>query len=535
MPRPSLHETAAFAKLQSLVASAPDLRQPETLNAGRIAAMKSSAVGFDLLFATQRVDNQILGALQSLADETEAVAQMRQIMAGEVMNRIEGFDCENRQVMHHAMRNVFADLARPELDGESEPLIAAAREELARLEAFLEALDSGKITNAKGETFTDMVNIGIGGSDLGPKAIYLALKAYAPAGHRAHFVSNVDPDDANEVLAGLDLSRTLVNVVSKSGSTLETLTNEELVASRFRQAGLDPAKHFVCVTGRGSPMDNPAKYLRAFYMYDSIGGRYSVSSMVGGVILGFGLGLDNFRQFLRGMRKMDLNALETDSRRNLSLLAALLGIWNRDFLAIPTLAVLPYSQALSRFAAHLQQCDMESNGKRIDRRGRAVPFATGPIVWGEPGTNGQHAFYQLIHQSETVVACDFIGFRESQRGADLQVKGSSSQEKLLANLLAQSLALASGKSSDNPNKQFPGNRPNSLLIGRQLTPESMGALLAFYENKISFQGLIWNINSFDQEGVQLGKVLANEILDALTGKAAANPATAALIEAAGLK
>ena len=375
----------------------------------------------------------------------------------------------------------------------------------------------GEVVNEKGETFTDMILVGIGGSDLGPRAIYLALKAYAVEGRRVHFISNVDPDDAASVLQGLDLSRTLVNVISKSGGTLETLTNETLVATEFEKQGLNISKHFVCVTGKGSPLDNPAKYLRSFYMFDFIGGRFSSSSMVGAVMLSFSLGYDSFIEFLRGCRKIDLNALETDIRKNLPLLTALLGVWNRSFLDIDNIAVLPYSQALSRFAAHLQQCDMESNGKRVNRAGVPLSYPTGPIVLGEPGTNGQHAFYQLIHQSETVVACDFIGFRKSQYGKDLEVQGTSSQGKLVANLLAQSIGLARGSFNENPNKHFPGNRPNSLLIADKLTPDVMGQLLALYENKIAFQGFIWNINSFDQEGVQLGKVLANEIIGFLQG------------------
>jgi glucose-6-phosphate isomerase len=209
---------------------------------------------------------------------------------------------------------------------------------------------------------------------------------------------------------------------------------------------------------------------------------------------------------------MDLAALTPEPLRNLPLMGALLGLWNRNYLGLPTLAVLPYSQGLIRFAAHLQQLDMESNGKRITRQGRPAGHATGPIVWGEPGTNGQHAFYQLIHQSETVVPCEFIGLRQSQYGQDREVEGTTSQQKLLANLLAQSLALATGQQSDNPNKVFPGNRPNSVLMADRLTPRSLGALLAYYEAKVAFQGFLWNINSFDQEGVQLGKVLANRLL-----------------------
>ncbi|MCI5159045.1 MAG: glucose-6-phosphate isomerase, partial [Candidatus Electrothrix sp. AUS1_2] len=290
------------------------------------------------------------------------------------------------------------------------------------------------------------------------------------------------------------------------------LTNEELVRSALTAAGLDPARHIIAVTGAGSPMDDPTRYLAAFHMYDYIGGRYSATSMVGGVTLAFALGYENFLEILRGANAMDQAGEQEDIQRNLPLLMALLGIWNRNFLGCNTVAVLPYSQALLRFPAHLQQCDMESNGKRINRLGEPVQWKTGPIVWGEPGTNGQHAFYQLLHQGTEVVPAEFIGFRESQYQADITIKGTTSQQKLLANMLAQSLALALGKEHENPNKSFPGNRPSSLIIADRLTPYSMGTLLALYENKIAFQGFCWNINSFDQEGVQLGKVLANRIL-----------------------
>jgi glucose-6-phosphate isomerase len=258
-------------------------------------------------------------------------------------------------------------------------------------------------------------------------------------------------------------------------------------------------------------------------MFDYIGGRYSVSSMVGGVMLSFAMGIDNFRDFLHGANLMDQAAEEEEIRKNIPLLLALLGIWNRNFLNCDTLAILPYSQALIRFVAHLQQCDMESNGKSINRQGQPLDYQTGPIIWGEPGTNGQHAFYQSLHQGTTIVPVEFIGFRQSQYDADMVQDGTSSQEKLAANLLAQSLAMAGGKKDANPNRSFAGNRPSSLLIADQLTPETMGQLLAIYENKIAFQGFIWNINSFDQEGVQLGKVLANRLLDLIAGKTAASP------------
>ncbi len=504
--------TAAWKKLKGLAGAAFDLTAPNALSPQRINTMKSSAVDFDFLYATQRITDEVLGALQQLADETHAVDQYIMMMSGERMNRIEDHESENRQVLHTASRNVFDELPS-EYDGGQAAAVGKAKAQLDKLKEFYDDLDSGKITNAQGEPFTDMIQVGIGGSDLGPRALYLALQKYKKAGRRVHFVSNVDPDDTVQVLKSVNLSRTLINVVSKSGTTLETLTNERLIADRFVQAGLEVKKHFIAVTGEGSPMDDPGRYLRAFSMYDYIGGRYSATSMVGGVALGFGLGYEAFMQILRGAREMDVNALEKDIRQNLALLTALIGIWNHNFLGYETLAILPYSQALIRFVAHLQQLDMESNGKRINRQGEVIEYATGPIVWGEPGTNGQHAFYQLIHQSNTIIPVEFIGFRQSQFGFDLEVKGTISQEKLLANLLAQSRALATGQNDKNPNKVFPGNRPNAILIADQLTPFTMGALLAYYENKVAFQGFIWNINSFDQKGVQLGKKLADGFID----------------------
>ncbi|MBM3184655.1 MAG: glucose-6-phosphate isomerase, partial [Chlamydiae bacterium] len=337
-------------------------------------------------------------------------------------------------------------------------------------------------------------------------------------GHRPHFISNVDPDDANGVLNQLDLKKTLVVVVSKSGSTLETLTNEEFVRARLKKAGLNPKDHFVAVTGEKSPMDDPAKYLESFYMWDFVGGRYSATSMVGGVVLGFCLGFHGFKEILRGAHAMDHHAIAAPLRSNLPLLSALLGIWNRNFLHLPTVAVIPYSQALLRFPAHLQQLDMESNGKHIDKQGKPCTFQTGPIIWGEPGTNGQHSFYQLIHQGTDVIPLEFIGFKKSQYPADLEIQNTTSQEKLLSNLLAQAIALATGKKSDNPNKDFQGNRPSRILIAERLDPFTLGALLAYYEHKVAFQGFIWGINSFDQEGVQLGKVLAGKILSHFSAK-----------------
>jgi len=476
----------------------------------------------------------VLNGLQQLADQSGAVEQFLAMKRGEVMNRIEGYESENRQALHTACRDIFQP--PPAHPGATQQ----AREQLDRLEAFLAQLDRGEIVNRSGQSFTDYVNIGIGGSDLGPRALYLGLAAYARQNRRVHFISNVDPDDAATVLQGLDLSRTLAGVVSKSGSTLETLTNEELVRTAYLRAGLDPRQHFVAVTGQGSPMDNPARYLRSFHMFDYIGGRYSATSMVGAVMLGFALGYDAFVEILRGANDMDRAAEERDIRENPALLMALLGIWNHNFLGSTTVAVLPYSQALVRFPAHLQQCDMESNGKSVDRNGEQVAVATGPIVWGEPGTNGQHAFYQLLHQGTSIVPAEFIGFRQSQHGMDQEIKGTTAQQKLAANLLAQALALAAGQHDRNPNRAFAGNRPSSILLADRLEPYTMGSLLALYEAKIVFQGFIWNINSFDQEGVQLGKVLATDLLDQLAAAArgepdlSGHPESRALLQAAGV-
>ncbi len=530
-----LDELPVYEKLMKLARNPFDLTAPGALSPERISNYKASAAGFDLLYSTQRLDDSVVNGLQQLADQSGAVDQFLAMKRGAVMNRIEGHASENRQVLHTACRDIFSDTPY------NSEATQQARQQLEKLKVFLEQLDSGEIANERGEAFTEYVNIGIGGSDLGPRALYLALSAYAQKNRRVHFISNVDPDDGAAVLQNLDLARTLVGVVSKSGSTLETLTNEEVARAAFAAAGLNPRDHFVAVTGQGSPMDDPQKYLRSFYMFDSIGGRYSATSMVGAVMLGFGLGYDAFIEILRGANEMDRAAEKRDIRNNPALLLAVLGIWNHNFLGHQTVAVLPYSQGLLRFPAHLQQCDMESNGKSVNRKGEKVLHKTGPIVWGEPGTNGQHAFYQLLHQGTTVVPAEFIGFRHGQYTMDLEIEGTTSQQKLIANLLAQSLALASGRKDENPNRLFAGNRPSSILLADKLEPHTMGGLLALYEAKIVLQGFIWNINSFDQEGVQLGKVLAGRFLEHMrivhqggardTDK---HPQSWAMLEAAGI-
>ena len=491
----------SWKRLQSLAASPYDLTAPGALQQNdRIAGMICRSAGLRLFYAAQRIGDLELEAFQEFADEHHLVDRFKAMRRGAVINRISGWESENRQVLHTSSRDIFAEQPK---EPESARQAAA---EMEKLESFLEEIETDS-------AFTTMVNVGIGGSDLGPRAVYEALQVYRIKGRQVYFIANVDPDDAARVLDRIDPAGTLVTVVSKSGSTLETRTNEALVRARFEQAGLDPARHFIAVTGKGSPMDNPRNYLRSFYMYDYIGGRYSATSMVGGVSLGFALGAEGLKDFLNGAAEMD-DACETRRvTENMALLLALLGLWNHNFLGYPTLAVLPYSQALHRFPAHLQQCDMESNGKSITVDGVPVSVKTGPIVWGEPGTNGQHAFYQLLHQGTEIVPAEFIGFLESQYSRDITVEGTTSQQKLLANLLAQVVALATGRTHENPNKRFSGNRPSSMIMAPRLDPLNMGRLLALYEAKIVFQGFGWNINSFDQEGVELGKVLAGRFLE----------------------
>ncbi|MCQ2500930.1 MAG: glucose-6-phosphate isomerase, partial [Lachnospiraceae bacterium] len=386
----------------------------------------------------------------------------------------------------------------------------------AKAAAFAEKVYSGEIVNENGEKYTTVCQVGIGGSDLGPRALYLALENWAIKNGslkmQAKFISNVDPDDGAAVMNSMDLAHSLFIVVSKSGTTLETLTNQTFVQETLTKAGLDPSKHLLAVTSETSPLANNPDFLESFYMDDYIGGRYSSSSCVGAVILTLALGADTFAAIMNGAAEMDKTAKNENILENPSMLDAMIGVYERNVLGYPATAVLPYSQALSRFPAHLQQLDMESNGKHVNRFGEPVTYPTGPIIFGEPGTNGQHSFYQLLHQGTDITPLQFVGFKNNQIGQDVIIEGSTSQAKLCANVAAQIVAFACGKDDENPNKQFEGGRPSSIIIGEQLTPEALGALLAHFENKVMFQGFAWNLNSFDQEGVQLGKILAKRVL-----------------------
>ena len=465
------------------------------------------AAGLTYNYAAKQVDDQVLKALEKLAEETQLAGKFEALYNGEVINT-----GEKRRVLHHMTRGQLGGAV--EADGvDKRSFYVEQQEKIAEL---ANKVHNGEITNAAGEKFTTVVQIGIGGSDLGPRAMYLALENWAKVNHtfkmEAKFISNVDPDDAAAVLNSIDVEHSLFVLVSKSGTTLETLTNESFVKDALKNAGLDASRHMIAVTSETSPLAKSEDYLAAFFMDDYIGGRFSSTSGVGGAVLSLAFGPEVFARFLNGAAEEDRLAKNKDMFANPAMLDALIGVYERNVLGYQNTAVLPYSQALSRFPAHLQQLDMESNGKSVNRFGQPVSYSTGPVIFGEPGTNGQHSFYQLLHQGTDIIPLQFVGFRNGQMGQDVVIQNSTSQQKLCANVAAQIVAFACGKEDEDRNKNFQGGRPSSIIIGDQLTPEALGALLSHFENKVMYQGFVWNINSFDQEGVQLGKVLAKKVL-----------------------
>lgn len=465
------------------------------------------AAGLTYNYAAKQVDETILAALAKLAEEAQLAEKFEALYNGEVINT-----GEKRMVLHHMTRGQLGDAVVA--DGvDKRSFYVEQQQKIAEL---ANKVHNGQITNAAGEKFTTVVQIGIGGSDLGPRAMYLALENWAKANNtfkmEAKFISNVDPDDAAAVLNTIDVEHSLFVLVSKSGTTLETLTNESFVKDALKNAGLDASKHMIAVTSETSPLAKSDDYLAAFFMDDYIGGRFSSTSGVGGAVLSLAFGPEVFAQFLDGAAEEDKLAQNKDMFANPAMLDALIGVYERNVLGYQNTAVLPYSQALSRFPAHLQQLDMESNGKSVNRFGEPVNYSTGPVIFGEPGTNGQHSFYQLLHQGTDIVPLQFVGFQNNQMGRDVVIQDSTSQQKLCANVVAQIVAFACGKADEDRNKNFEGGRPSSIIIGGQLTPQALGALLSHFENKVMYQGFVWNINSFDQEGVQLGKVLAKKVL-----------------------
>ena len=500
---------ASWTKLMSLkgmVSVKEQLSSPDAVKRVNDYNIKMGG-GLTFNYAAKQVNEQIIKTFAEFAQEQQLIEKYEDLLNGSVINT-----GEKRMVLHQLARGQLGkDVI---VDGVNKKGFYA--EQVKKIADFANDVHSGKIVNEKGEKYTTVCQIGIGGSDLGPRAMYLALENWAKKNNtfkmQAHFISNVDPDDASSVCKSIDISKTIFILVSKSGTTLETLTNECFVKDFIKKAGCDASKHMIAVTSETSPLAHNPDYMAAFYMDDYIGGRYSSTSAVGGAVLSLAFGPSVFADFLSGALEEDKLSLNKDITKNAALMDALIGIYERNVQNYPSTAILPYSQALSRFPAHLQQLDMESNGKSVNRDGEPLNYVTGPVIFGEPGTNGQHSFYQLLHQGTDIIPLQFIAFQENQTGDDVVIENSTSQVKLCANVTAQIIAFACGKKDDNPNKAFSGERPSSLIYGKTLDPASLGALLAHYENKVMFQGFAWNVNSFDQEGVQLGKVLAKTVL-----------------------
>lgn len=491
-------------------------------DAERFQRFSLSACGILLDYSRNRLDQRVIKALIDLTHENHLADRRDAMFAGEPVNKTEG-----RAVLHMALR--APEDADFQADGK--PVMADVHAVLKRLEAFSEAVRSGETTGFTGKAITDVVNIGIGGSDLGPVMVTQALSPYAD-GPACHFVSNVDGAHLHDTLKRLDPETTLFLVASKSFTTHETMMNATS-ARAWLTGGLGEAavpQHFAAIS---TNLEVAARFgipeNRVFGFWDWVGGRYSVWSAVGLPVM-LSIGPARFRQFLTGAHAMDCHFREAPFEVNMPVLLALIGLWNRACLDFPSLAVLPYDQRLSRFPAYLQQMDMESNGKSVTMSGASAP-QTGPIIWGEPGTNGQHAFYQLLHQGTDIVPCDFL------LAVNPQEELGDHHAVLMANCLAQSEALMRGKTAEEvradlerdglpadqiealvPHKVFPGNRPSNTLLYERLDPKTLGALIALYEHKVFVQGAIWGINSFDQWGVELGKVLAKDLLPVVKGE-----------------
>ncbi len=482
-------------------------------------SVKTDSYLFD--FSKNLIDSKTLDLLLDLAEEVKLKEAIEKMFSGDKINETEG-----RAVLHTALR----DFSDKEILVDGDNVKPAVKKVLQHMKAFSESVISGAHKGFTGKEITDVVNVGIGGSDLGPVMVCSALKHFKTR-LNVHFVSNVDGNHMAEVVKKLNPETTLFIIASKTFTTQETMTNANSAKEWFLKSGAkneDVAKHFVALS---TNIEAVKKFGIAeeniFEFWDWVGGRYSLWSAIGLSIV-LSVGYENFEQLLRGAYDTDVHFQTKDFKENIPVLMGLLGIWYRNFYAAGTYAILPYSQYLDRFAAYLQQGDMESNGKSVDRNGEFVEYETGPIIWGEPGTNGQHAFYQLIHQGTELIPADFIAYAKSPNDV------GEHQDILLANYFAQTEALAFGKTEDEVfnelkssgkteeeiekllnYKIFSGNTPTNSFLFKELTPFSLGQLIALYEHKIFVQGVIWNIFSFDQFGVELGKVLAGKILPEL--------------------
>ncbi|MEU5569212.1 glucose-6-phosphate isomerase [Streptomyces coeruleorubidus] len=516
----------------------PDLRELFAADPGRAERYVVHVGDLRIDYSKHLVTDETLALLQELATATDVFGQRDAMFRGEKINTTE-----NRAVLHTALRAPRDAVV--EVGGEN--VVPGVHAVLDKMSGFANRVRSGEWTGHTGKRIRNVVNIGIGGSDLGPAMAYDALRPFTARELTFRFVSNVDGSDLHEATRDLDPAETLFIVASKTFTTIETITNATSARSWLLDGlGGDEkavARHFVAlstnaekVAGFGIDVDN------MFEFWDWVGGRYSYDSAIG-LSLMIAIGPDRFREMLDGFRIVDEHFRNAPAEANAPLLMGLLGIWYGNFHDAQSHAVLPYSHYLSKFTAYLQQLDMESNGKSVDRDGRPVEWQTGPVVWGTPGTNGQHAYYQLIHQGTKLIPADLIGF--ARPVAELSDELKAQHDLLMANLFAQGQALAFGKTAEEvraegvpeeqvPHRTFQGNHPTTTILATELTPSVLGQLVALYEHKVFVQGAVWNIDSFDQWGVELGKVLAKRVEPALTEGAdvpGLDPSTAALVAA----
>lgn len=526
MRQPALTSTASFQALETHAIEARDwhVRNLFAADAERFPKLTVDAAGLFLDYSKNRLDGRTLELLLDLARERGLEARRDAMYAGEKINLTEG-----RAVLHTALRAPRA--AALVVDGQN--VSADVHAVLDRVKAFSDAVRAGTWLGFSGKPITDVVNIGIGGSDLGPKMVCLALRQYAHPRLSMHFVSNVDGHDIDAVLAKVDPAATLFIIASKTFTTAETMMNAQTARAWFLRhaAESELSRHFVAVSTNTEAIKSfgidPANM---FPFWDWVGGRYSVWSAIG-LPIALAVGFGYFNDLLAGAHAMDLHFKEAPLDKNMPALLGLVGFWNRQFLGCPSVSIAPYHQDLNRFPAYLQQLEMESNGKRVTRDGLAVEVQTCPVIWGDCGTNGQHAYFQLLHQGTEVTPIDFIAALRPAHDYE------NHHAALLANCFAQSEAFMRGKTLDEvradlqqqglspaeierlaPHKTFPGNRPSNTILMEYLTPYTLGALIALYEHKTFVQGVLWDVNSFDQWGVELGKVLARNIEAELTGE-----------------
>lgn len=469
----------------------------------RLESFSAKGGGLFFDYSRQRLDRATRDELVQLARALQLQQRFNGMCSGEMINVTE-----KRAVLHTAARS-FENLPVRVAGQDVMPEIKRVREEI---KSFSAKVHQGAITGSTGRPIRHVVVVGIGGSYLGTEFVSTALQALADKDIELHYLSNVDIHNFGAIVRRIDPAGTLWVIISKSYTTAETMANTAQVETYMRDQGLDPARHMVTVTAKGSPGDDPDRpVLQSFHMFDFIGGRFSVTSAVGGVPLSLFLGYERFDEFLQGANEMDRHARSAPVLENLPLLAALISVWNTTYLGYPQQAIIPYATPLAKLAPHVQQLNMESNGKAVDLLGRFLPEPAGVIIFGEPGTNAQHSFFQLAHQGKPF-PIDFIGVREPQYTQfGSMSKGVTNHQELWANMLAQATALAVGKDDPEAARHFTGNRPSSTIVLNDLSPRNIGRLLSLYEARTVYEGFIWGVNSFDQMGVQLGKTVASDL------------------------